>query len=228
MSRPSCHSCGQGLTTHGQSRNQHRTRESHDGLNNRLSSTSLRKSVEVELDPVGSKDPDIGYSLEIPSGKNRENQDMEEVLQLAVVVFAALATGSLVVNWIGLGRAMSRLSVSTYVEFHQATNHTFDPYMPIVVVGALLGGIALAILSPGIHSLSGELAIAGFGCYAAVLAIALSTNVRINKQIARWSVQSPPNDWASIRARWIRFHIVRTLFSLPGLVCYILACLVNR
>ena len=153
---------------------------------------------------------------------------MEEVLQLAVVVFAALATGSLVVNWIGLGRAMSRLSVSTYVEFHQATNHTFDPYMPIVVVGALLGGIALAILSPGIHSLSGELAIAGFGCYAAVLAIALSTNVRINKQIARWSVQSPPNDWASIRARWIRFHIVRTLFSLPGLVCYILACLVNR
>jgi hypothetical protein len=63
---------------------------------------------------------------------------MEQVLQLAVVVFAALATGGLMVNWIGLGRAMSRLSVSTYVEFHQATNHTFDPYMPIVVVGAFI------------------------------------------------------------------------------------------
>jgi hypothetical protein len=61
---------------------------------------------------------------------------MEQVLQLAVIVFAALATGGLMVNWIGLGRAMSRLSVSTYVEFHQATNRTFDPYMPIVVVGA--------------------------------------------------------------------------------------------
>jgi hypothetical protein len=37
---------------------------------------------------------------------------------------------------------MSRLSsASAYVEFHQATNKTFDPYMPIVVVGALLGGI---------------------------------------------------------------------------------------
>ena len=73
---------------------------------------------------------------------------MEYVLQLVVVFFAALATGGLMVNWIGLGRAMSRLSVSTYVEFHQATNHTFNPYMPIVVVGALLGGIVLAILSP--------------------------------------------------------------------------------
>jgi len=153
---------------------------------------------------------------------------MEQVLRLAVVVFAALATGGLMVNWIGLGRAMSRLSASTYVEFHQATNHTFDPYMPIVVVGALFGGILLAILSPGIHSLPGELAIAGFVCYVAVLAIALSTNVRINKQIARWSVQSPPGHWALIRGLWVRFHILRTLFSLPGLACYVLACLMSR
>jgi uncharacterized membrane protein len=158
----------------------------------------------------------------------RGNQDMERVLQTAVVVFAALATGGLMVNWIGLGRAMSRLSASSYVEFHQATNQTFDPYMPIVVVGALLGGIVLAILSPGIHSLSGELAIAGSLCYVAVLAIAFTRNVRINKQIASWSVESPPADWAPIRANWIRFHIVRTLFSLPGLACYVLACLVSR
>jgi hypothetical protein len=45
----------------------------------------------------------------------------------------------------------------------------------------------------------------------AVLAIALSTDVPINKQIARWSVRSAPDDWTLIRARWIRFHIVRTL-----------------
>jgi uncharacterized membrane protein len=153
---------------------------------------------------------------------------MEQVLQLAIVVFAALATGALMVNWVGLSRAMSRVSVSTYVEFHQATNHTYEPYMPIVIMGALLGGVVLAIFSPGIHSLSGELAIAGSVCYVGVLAVSLSTNVRINKQIARWSVQSPPEDWTRIRARWVRFNIVRTLFSLPGLAFYILACLLSR
>ena len=153
---------------------------------------------------------------------------MEQILQLTVVFLAALATGGLMVNWIGLGRAMSRLSASTYVEFHQATNHTFDPYMPIVVMGAVLGGIVLVVLSPGIQSLSGELAIAGSVCCAAVIAIALATNVRINHQIARWSVQSPPDDWTVIRARWVRFHILRTLFSLPALACYLLACLVSR
>jgi uncharacterized membrane protein len=153
---------------------------------------------------------------------------MERIVELVVVFFAALATGALLVNWIGLGRAMIRLSESSYVEFHQATNHTFDPYMPIVVMGALLGGIALAILSQGIHSLSGELAIAGCVCYAAVLAVAMTTNVRINKQIAGWSVQRPPDDWSRTRASWVRFRILRTLFSLPALACYILACLVAR
>ena len=166
------------------------------------------------------------YECSVTVGTN--DKDMEQILQLVVLFFAALASGGLMVNWIGLGRAMSRLSGSTYVEFHQATNHTFNPYMPIVVVGAIVGGIVLAILSPGIHSLSGALAIAGSVCYVAVVAIALSTDVRINKQIARWSIESPPNDWKPIRARWIRFHILRTLFSLPGLACYILACFVSR
>ena len=153
---------------------------------------------------------------------------MEQALQLIVIFCAALATGGLMVNWIGLGRAMSRLSASTYVEFHQATNHTFDPYMPIVVVGSLFGGIVLAILFRGIHSLSGELAIVGFVCYAAALTVALLTNLPINKQVARWSIQSPPDDWLLIRARWVQFHIIRTLFSIPALACYILACLVGR
>ena len=60
---------------------------------------------------------------------------MENSFVLIVLLLAALATGGLIVNWIGLGRAMYRLSVSAYVEFHQHTNLTFEPYMPIVVNG---------------------------------------------------------------------------------------------
>jgi uncharacterized membrane protein len=71
-------------------------------------------------------------------------------------------------------------------------------------------------------------AIAGSVGYAGVIAIALTTDVRINYQVARWSVQSPPDDWTLIRARWVQFHIIRTLFSLPALACYILTCLVSR
>jgi hypothetical protein len=72
------------------------------------------------------------------------------ILRLVVLFFAALVTGALMVNWIGLARAMARLSsASAYTEFHQASIETFDPYMPIVVIGALLGGIAPVVLPRG-------------------------------------------------------------------------------
>jgi hypothetical protein len=152
---------------------------------------------------------------------------METSFVLIVLLFAALATGGLMVNWIGLGRAMLRASVSAYVEFHQHTNHTFDPYMPIVVVGALAGGIALAVRY-GIHSTSGQLAAAGAFGYALVLLITLPTNLRMNHQIESWSIPDPPREWSQVRARWIRFHVIRTLFSIPAFVLYALAAISNN
>ena len=151
---------------------------------------------------------------------------MESSFVLIVLLFAALATGGLIVNWIGLGRAMSRLSVSAYVEFHQHTNRTFDPYMPIVIVGALAGGVALVVMY-GVHSISGQLAGTGAVYYALVIIIGVPTCVRINHQIASWSIQNPPREWAQMRARWLRFHVIRTLFSVPAFAVYVLAAMSN-
>ncbi len=147
------------------------------------------------------------------------------ILRVVALLFAALATGALMVNWIGLARAMLRLrSASAYTEFHQASAETFDPYMPTVVIGALLGGLILAALSPtGLWSLPGQLAVLGALCYAAVMVVSLSTNVRMNRQVARWSVQDPPSDWSALRGRWVRFHVLRTLISVPALASYLLA-----
>ena len=132
------------------------------------------------------------------------------------------------VNWIGLARAMARVSsASAYAEFHQATNRTFQPYMPIVVFGAIFGGVALAVVSSGANPAAGRLAIAGAACYAVVIAISLSTDVRINKLVAGWSIQSPPDNWTALRASWITWHVVRTLVSVPGLVCCILSGLLS-
>jgi hypothetical protein len=144
------------------------------------------------------------------------------------MLLAALATGGLMVNWVGLARAMARVSsASAYTEFHQATNRTFDPYMPIMVLGALLSGIALAVVPSGVNSVAGQLAILGAVCYAVVIAITLPTNLRTNKLIAGWSIQSPPDNWKAVRAGWIRYHVLRTLVSVPGLICYILSGLLG-
>jgi hypothetical protein len=152
---------------------------------------------------------------------------IELAIRLVAIFLAALATGGLMVNWIGLARAMAQVSsASAYTEFHQATNRTFDPYMPIVVFGALFSGIALAVVS-GVNSAAGQLAILGAVCYAVVIAITLSTNLRTNKLIGSWSIQSPPDNWRAIRAGWIRYHVLRTLVSVPGLIGCVLSGLLG-
>jgi uncharacterized membrane protein len=153
---------------------------------------------------------------------------VETPIKLAVLFVAALATGALMVNWVGLARAMARMpSAPAYTELHQAVVKTYVPYMPIVIVGALLGGIALAFLSPGLNSTPGVLAVIGVLCYAAVIGIGLTTDVPINKLVARWQAEAPPSDWAVYRTRWIKFHILRTLFSVPALAAYILSSLLK-
>jgi hypothetical protein len=97
--------------------------------------------------------------------------------------------------------------------------------MPIVVIGALAGGVALAVMY-GVHSIPGQLATAGAACYALGIIVGVPS-VRINRQIASWSIQNPPPEWAETRARWIRFHIIRTLFSVPAFVVYALAAMSN-
>ena len=149
------------------------------------------------------------------------------VIRTLALLLAALASGALLVNWLGLARAMARLSAPAYVELHQHTSRTFDPYMPIVVIGALMSGVALAAVGSGLRPLSVALPLFGALCYAGVMAISLSVNVPINRQVARWSISAPPDHWATARRRWINFHILRTLLSAPALLSYVLAVALN-
>jgi hypothetical protein len=150
----------------------------------------------------------------------------ENLLRAASLFPAALATGALIVNWIGLARAMLRLSsASAYIEFHQASSTSFDPYMPVLVNAAAVGGIVLAVMAPDALSIQCALAVLGALGYLGIVVFSLRTNVRMNRQIARWNAQDPPGDWQAVRARWVRFHILRTLISVPALLFYLLSAL---
>ena len=91
--------------------------------------------------------------------------------------------------------------------------------MPVVVVGAIVGGVVLAGASGNSHGL-GTTQRVRRGVLCGRDAITLPTDSPINKQVARWSIENPPGDWAAVRARWIRFHVIRTLFSVPGFALY--------
>lgn len=150
------------------------------------------------------------------------------VVCLCAAFFSALTTGALVVNWLGLARAMLLLTdAGAYTAFHQATNRTFDPYMPLIVMGAIIGNAASFGVATGEDPRQSFLAVVASVAYLLVLLLSLATNVRLNKQIAKWSVHAPPETWAATRRKWVQFHIIRTLVSVPALVSCLLAVIVE-
>jgi hypothetical protein len=48
------------------------------------------------------------------------------------------------------------------------------------------------------------------------LVITLRVNVPIDGAIDRWTVDTLPSDWTSIRNRWEAYHAARTFISLAG------------
>ena len=131
-------------------------------------------------------------AAEIMSGENSEgNQDMEPVLRLVVVFFAALATGGLMVNWIGLGRAMSRLSVLAMLNsIKPPTTRAIPPCRSWLWAQRWMA-LCSQLFLQGFIRFPGNWPLLGLSVMPQSWRLALPTNLRINKQVARWSVQSP-------------------------------------
>jgi uncharacterized membrane protein len=67
--------------------------------------------------------------------------------------------------------------------------------------------------------------LAGVAFLLVALTITLSVNVPIDHAIDRWTVQTLPPDWATIRDRWQAYHTSRTAASLLGFGCALAAAL---
>ena len=73
-----------------------------------------------------------------------------------------------------------------------------------------------------------SLTLVGVGSLAVALVITLGVNVPIDDAIARWTVDTLPSDWSSIRNRWEAFHAARMLISLAGFGSTLAAALESR
>jgi uncharacterized membrane protein len=72
------------------------------------------------------------------------------------------------------------------------------------------------------------LILVGAGLLVVALTITLIVNVPIDYAIARWTVDTLPSDWTTIRNRWESYHAARTFISLAGFGCALAAVLSSR
>ncbi|OSZ58012.1 hypothetical protein OQI_24025 [Streptomyces pharetrae CZA14] len=105
------------------------------------------------------------------------------------------------------------------LSFHAELMKMNSPVMQTAMVTAMLGSLALALVTRGRERL-----LAG-GAALLVLTSFLVTrfgNVPINARIKEWAVSSPPADHVEILERWDMFNQLRTLTAVAALVLLVI------
>ncbi|MGH4024648.1 MAG: anthrone oxygenase family protein [Pseudonocardiaceae bacterium] len=152
------------------------------------------------------------------------------MLQILVplVVFAnGLAAGVLVGTQLGGWPLLAALPPQRYVQAHAFFSTRYDPFMPICLLGTVLGDLLLLLPAPG-GAARTLLAVAA-GCAAGTVAISIGKNVPVNRWVRALDPDRLPDDFAAQdpRRRWGAWNRTRTWLAVLALLanCAALATL---
>ena len=151
------------------------------------------------------------------------------ILQLVSVMLFALVTGVFWGTWFSLSRSMSAITASTFLEVGHTMIGNLGGPMAVLMPATLVSAVPVLVALHRRHRRTSlVLTLVGVGSLAVALVITLGVNVPIDDAIARWTVDTLPPDWSSIRNRWEAFHAARTFISLAGFGSVLAAALWSR
>jgi hypothetical protein len=123
------------------------------------------------------------------------------VASLTVGLLAGLNLGSMIAHY-----GFPTLSATAWIRTHQAEDGIFSRVMPPF----LLGTLALAALATAVSSGAAKWQYLGSGVLVAVdLAMTIAGLVPLNRVIAIWDADAPPQIWAQTRDQWDLLHAIR-------------------
>jgi uncharacterized membrane protein len=154
------------------------------------------------------------------------NDRILRVAQFVHLFLFALVLGVFWGTWFSLSRSISSITAPTFLEVGHTMIANLGGPMAVLMPTALLSAVPVLI---GFHRLQRRtafrLVLGGVGLLLVALVITLTVNVPIDNAINRWTVETLPVDWRSIRDRWQAFHTLRTFASLAGFGCALAAIL---
>jgi hypothetical protein len=143
-------------------------------------------------------------------------------LEIITVVLSGLVAGGLLVVQLGLVPTVAALPAAASIRLHVAFDHYVERSMPALTIATLIVGIVDA----AVHSMTAAataLSIAALLATAIVAAISQLVNVPMNATMRNWEPGTAPPEYASLRVRWDRAHLARTLAGEVAFVCFAVA-----
>lgn len=139
---------------------------------------------------------------------------MSRAVRFAGVAMTGLLAGNELGTLIGLHPALRRLPLAAEIEAEQALNARLGKIMPFYMTGTVLAAGATALDRRGERT--GPLAATAAGASLLMLGITLVGNVPLNERTLAYPSDGGAEEWAAIRRRWERLHVVRVLLDLTA------------
>jgi hypothetical protein len=154
------------------------------------------------------------------------NDRILRVAQFVHLFLFALVLGVFWGTWFSLSRSIRSITAPMFLEVGRTMIANLGGPMAVLMPTTLLSAVPVLI---GFHRrqrrTAFRLGLAGVGLLLVALVITLTVNVPIDNAINRWTVETLPADWRSIRDRWEVFHTLRTFACLAGFGCGLAAIL---
>jgi hypothetical protein len=144
------------------------------------------------------------------------------LLQVTNGVLAALMGGGLLIVQVAVVPTFHRVPDAVGARLHLHVDRYIEYSLPAFTI--LTAACALVRLA-AYPSDAKRTALMAAGTAATVLVAAIShlCNRRLNVQLRSWPLEPLPGEYSTLRVRWDRFHLMRTLAGVGALACFVLA-----
>jgi len=145
------------------------------------------------------------------------------ILQLASVLALSLMCGSELNVAAFAHPTFNRQPLEVRTRMRSSFAALFGRVMPFWMSGSTLLNLLLLLPFEHLSGTAWRLSAIAFVIQAAAVLFSLVGPVPINSRIAKWTVNSLPNDWRTQEHRWDQYHWVRTSGLVVALALLILS-----
>ena len=141
-----------------------------------------------------------------------------KIVELVSITLSALVMGVFWGPWLGIHRSSHTFGTDLYLEIGRRMGQNIGPVMTVLMPVSLLSMLPVLVLSYGVQPQTFYLTLVGVALFVTALLVTMIVEVPIANQIAVWTPATLPSDWQRLRDRWGRFHVVRVIVSVAGLM----------
>lgn len=167
-----------------------------------------------------------GYARRRPAGGGGDLNDLELVLRAINLFCAALVVGGVTFAHMNVVPIIRRWDDELALKLHrEMVDVNPDRYIRPCAIISQLAALGALVAADGLPDSSLVLTIEGMVLLLGTAAVSESVNQPINRRTHREAPERLVASYRSLVRRWDDYNLIRTLFALAGLFCYVLGAL---